>query len=1227
MILTNLASGIAKTPSAMRGSLSRQQLQSQLADYYTQVIGATHPITSEQYFAQFTDGSRDILRGYVDSVDDMNRASVDGIVAYQNQALTQMTNGATQFLNGLKTLGKNLLLMFAVEFTTLAVDYIAENLKWTPQHKQKIANLANDAISTFNEALEENKSSQSAVLEMANDFQTLAQGVSRTGENMYLTNEQYSTYKSYVEKLITLNPQLVEGFNDQGEAIINNKTAIEETTKALKEQQRLLYSDFFAGDDNENVLENILNEREKLLVERRNIFTSSATNVVGSGGLNNGVAFETDSAQYQLQFIEYYLNKLAETDNEARKIVDEIISKYNIGDQAIVDDAESYARNMVRAYGVIMNTLENAGYGDEASAKALGAQFDTIEQIMSRYDNIGSELNTKSQAFDEYVDKYAKSTKGYWNLTSIQAKLVEQYAEDYGFADRFATDGSNQEEIERQMRFDVDEFIKFVSQLSDETIAKMDEIMTLDKSKLSYRDWKTKVEKLFNEIINDPNYNENILSQDQLKLKLGLSIETDEGQIRTLEQEYEDEIERIVNRFKNNRANFNKDYGLANGTIFAKLRGLTPDQLDILGGLEDLSQFSSWKSIIDYLNAAQKFDIKSYQDTIDEITKDLTKLGEANEKLKKGELDIRVSGATEEVLELLKDFPDLWEYVDFSEDALNFGDLQKGIVELINTRPDQLLKSFESLGNLTDADVVKVTRLKQSLKQLQADALGDPISWLTKNGITEQDYLDYVLDDYDKIITKLQRQKDDLGDINEELEEQKDNLDEIIDQYETAGNTVIKTLDDKISDITDYYDAQIDKLKTENEELERSIELQEKQAALANAQKRKIRVYTETEGYVWRDDASAVKSAQKDLRDTETNIKIAELEKQRDDEIKLWEDYKDAWEDAMNAYSKAHDEAITDGILGSEWRDSVMDRDEDMLNNYEVNYSSFQYNLSENIEKQIKANDKLEKSIDEKIDKYEDDKTAIQDWVKEQDEQNKAYFKLIDEVEITEQSSWDERLKNFEEFKNNFLNIRRQIEDEDISKMYQVTYNGQAVQFHKTQEEANAGLNEYLNSLMNNYNATHNGAGAAYARKQYEKALRIVAPGSYANGGVIDYTGVANVHGSSSSAEVALSSSQGREVYDFIKSGALSKATEAMTQAYNSLIDLLPKPKINNLINPMLNVPNRVGDVANGGQSVVTNAINISFDGANINAESYESFKDYMDRYTNDLFMKIQTGR
>jgi phosphatidylglycerophosphatase A len=1195
-------------------SLSVDELTSQFNDFNSQVI-VSNSLTASQYFAQSANKNKMILRNYINSIEDLEQASLNGLMSYQEQSMNAMQSRAKGLLNVIKNIGANLLLVVGTQLASKAYDWIVEDvLTNTKRHKDKIAKIADEAISSFDERVKQNLDNKAQVESIAADFKKLSAGVSVFGDNLSLTNEQYDKYKSYVNQLIEINPSLIEGINAQGDAYINNNEALKETLELLKQQERYTYVGFFNGTDNVNVFNKYVDDyvdATKQIAELKSNSDPTDNNIYGnlmrmSDQLSTATQYSSDVTDRQIE---------------------DLRAKYNLYEESIKEYPNRISENLNNSYANLITDIENIQGLDKASKDSLKKAVADNQDYISNVQQQENRLESLNINFNEYMDKYARSLKDYYLLSSQQTKLLDSYIEQYGFMDRINADGSNAEEIENQMRGDANRYAQMLTRLSQDTVDALSNIDSLDTNKLSLNEYKKSINDLLQEIVDDPNYDESLMSKEMLKISLGVSFETNDGQVKNA---YDNKVENIINRLKQDRAKYNDpELGLIDNSITKKLNELTVGQIEKLYSTEDFSQFNTWQSILDHVTGVQTFDITSYQDAIDNIIKDLDKLGEANAKLINGDLTPNADGAVKYVMELAKEFPELNKYIDYG--AENFGNLGKGIEDVIQHRPDSLLKMWDSLGNLTDSARRDVDNYRKAIKKLQEDAMGGNLTWISRLGLTEQDYLNYVVKDYDKIIKRLQDEKDGLGDVNDELTEQKEKLDKIVDEYKIAGDTVIKQLDDKISDVNDYYDEQIDKLKTENEELERSLELQQKQAALANAQKRKVRVLTETEGWVWKNDNQGIRDAEKDLKDTETNIRTAELEKQRDDEIKLWEDYKDAWQDAMDAYTKAHDEAITDGILGSDWRDNVMARDEDMLNNYEVSYSNFQYQLNDDIGKQIEANNEYEKSIDKKIKKYEDDKKAIQDWVDQQEESNDRYFGLLDEVKVTENSTWNERLANFEEFKNNYLAIKAQLENEDISKMYAVEFNGKTAGFYNSESEARAAAKSLVNAKVNyataNNPSARTSSNIAHLRDEAERLIRILAPGSYSNGGVIDYTGVANVHGSPNKSEVALNSSQAGEVYSFIKSGMLSKATDAMTAAYNSLIDLLPKPKLGNLINPMLNLPRETGNFAESKPLETSNEINISFAGANINAESYESFKDYMDRYTGDLLLQLQTGK
>ena len=1205
-------------------ALSKEDLAAQFAHFNRGITWGG--MTPDTYFETFASRNLGTLRGYIQSVENLETASVDGLVAYQEEAMAETQAKSARFMSSLKNIGANLLLILGTQLAVKLGEYIWEQLPFTEKHKQKIREYAEKATQTLNENINKNISDTSSVEEMTAEFNKLAAGVGSTGENLSLTNSQYDTYKSYVEKLIEINPSLVQGINAQGDAFINNKTAIEETTKALKEQQRAIYSNFFNGVDNANSLENLVNDYEK--VEAK----------INKGSMKE----ESIDTQMMRNLVRSDLLKLSNKDKRVEKLLGIKPGETTYSIQA-GDHTEEFARLVEQNRQKILELAQENGYSPDEITKTLNKN----EELLTQVDQQRERLKSIGEDFDDYVEKYAKSRRAYYDLSELQTRMVSDYIESYNFSDKMFKEDAKPDDVEKQMRSDINEYIDFLSQLSDEANRKINEITTLDKSTLSYSNYKAKVDELIKEIVEDPTYNKDLLSESDLRIQLGVNFEINDGEI---ENEYENMIDNLVNRFvrkslptapSNVVDKFSKD-------IEEKLRELTPDNLSKLYNAEDLNIFSSWDRAKSYVDVEQVFNLDTYKESIEEITKDLKTLGEAYKKIQEGKLSPEIEGSTEEVMALVLEYEELGEYVDY--DAKNFGNLEEGLQKVIQTRPDKLIDSFKQLGNLAAKDKKEVEGVVRALRNLVSDALGQEVSAIIKKGLNESDYLTYVKNDYDKIIKNLEKQKEATEEVNDSLEEQKEKLDEIVDKYETAGNTVIKTIEDKIDDVTKYYDEQIDKLKEENEELEKNIDLQEKRDALANARKTKLHVYSETQGWYYTTDKAAIKKAEDELAKSEREVKIADLEKERDAEIKLWEEYKEAWQDAMDSYTKAHDEAITEGILGVEWREKVIERDEDMLDTYQYNYSNFKNQLDNNIDEQIKKNKEYVDSIDKKIKEYQKDIDEMQDWVDEQNNEKLRYFDLIDDIKVTEQNNQADRLSNFEEFKNNWKRIHDEImamngeaEVPDEPK-YKINYNGNInnseinEQLEKRYSSEDAAMkarealaNKISKIIIEMQKKTIPGALMTQKMKDEIKQkvldnLSMDIVGSYANGGVISHTGIAQVHGTPTSSEVTLNASQARTVYDFIASGALSKATAAMADAYNMLINALPKPSLNGINLPMSNaiIPNS-DKIANAAKSV-SNEITISFPNANINAKDYNTFKDYMDRYTNDLMLKMQVG-
>ena len=103
---------------------------------------------------------------------------------------------------------------------------------------------------------------------LLDEFEELTKGVNKFGENLSLTADEYQRYKDICEKIVGVNPSLVDGYDSATSAIGNNAGALRELIELQKEEARLNaaeYVSYGAHKDNgnfEKVAKNALNDFE-----------------------------------------------------------------------------------------------------------------------------------------------------------------------------------------------------------------------------------------------------------------------------------------------------------------------------------------------------------------------------------------------------------------------------------------------------------------------------------------------------------------------------------------------------------------------------------------------------------------------------------------------------------------------------------------------------------------------------------------------------------------------------------------------------------------------------------------------------------------------------------------------------------------------------------------------------------------------------------------------------
>lgn len=145
---------------------------------------------------------------------------------------------SSSFLGALGPMGKIALAITAIIAVVTLLDKIIktskekireynETIKELQNLSQEINSLE-DTLSNLRSYQEGIKDSSGKTIDGMDDFATLQKGVGSYGQNISLTNEQYSRYLEICDAIVALNPDIAEGYSSNAEAIAREKDALEQ---------------------------------------------------------------------------------------------------------------------------------------------------------------------------------------------------------------------------------------------------------------------------------------------------------------------------------------------------------------------------------------------------------------------------------------------------------------------------------------------------------------------------------------------------------------------------------------------------------------------------------------------------------------------------------------------------------------------------------------------------------------------------------------------------------------------------------------------------------------------------------------------------------------------------------------------------------------------------------------------------------------------------------------
>lgn len=487
------------------------------------------------------------------------------------------------------------------------------------------------------------------------------------------------------------------------------------------------------------------------------------------------------------------------------------------------------------------------------------------------------------------------------------------------------------------------------------------------------------------------------------------------------------------------------------------------------GGSSSKSEKEWWEKEFDALKDQYDNNEITINEYINSLQNLLGKVGQGTEAWKKINKELQ-----KQKLDKIKD--------DYNSGRIS---LNQYIIALQNLQKEyrQSTKEWNSL-----ADAIKKAKL-DLLKEQQND-LKAALSAV--NNVLEKQ-----IDDYEDLKDAADKRYDDeldkLGDLQDALNDKNDD-------YERAQRAVVDFLNEQLDAINEqrdtvenYYDDVIDAIEKMNEDTKESIELAEAYDALMNAMTQKTKkVYKEGLGWIWTTDAEAIKNAKQTYDDLVKSATTKEIEEQKDkavnsleEQIEALQDYIDSWDKVFDKFDNEKNRNLADILLGENWSEMVSNLDPQIVDDFSDAYYELQKNLDETAKQ-------------------------IEELNKQKEEEDEYWDKLIEDLQ-NYKGEWADVANVYEEAQNALkakqimgANWEKEILDRrlDVLENFKNKYNAILAEIDK--------VNNMSTDQASGYTA-----------------LRL--PG-YANGGEVDYTGLAVLHGTPNKPEYVLNNSQMRNL-------------------------------------------------------------------------------------------------
>ena len=241
----------------------------------------------------------------------------------------------------------------------------------------------------------------------AEEFNKLAKGVDKYGNNISLASDEYDRYKSIVAEILGYSPELIQGYDAEGNAIADKNGLLERSIELLKEEQRLKLKEMTTDEKTGEAYDAAEAGWQQVQGYEGANTRNEIARWFDNNALRGGVNYEVDIAK-------------------VLGIKDEWKEEGNNLQNAIINNIDTVVKNIKDKKAELLAISDSDGNAI-FSVDEIDNMIDLSNDWQYAYNQWQQDIEDAKHGMDDQFDLYAQRAKSYSDLTDAQKVFVNEY--------------------------------------------------------------------------------------------------------------------------------------------------------------------------------------------------------------------------------------------------------------------------------------------------------------------------------------------------------------------------------------------------------------------------------------------------------------------------------------------------------------------------------------------------------------------------------------------------------------------------------------------------------------------------------------------------------------------------------------------------------------------------------------------------------------------------------